>query len=83
MSPQSLVALMKARGLVSVRPEIFDRGPGKIRKEDIAPKPNGKPVSPHANRYATPEESALARKVYRREWFRRVRAAARRKAEKC
>lgn len=83
MSPQSLVERMKALGLVTVRPEVFDRGSGKIRKADIAPKPRGNPKSPRAKRYATREEAALARKIYRREWFRKVRAAARERTLEC
>ena len=83
MSPQSLVERMKALVLVSVKPEVFDRSPGKIRKQDIAPKPKGNPKSPRAKRYATREEAALARKVYRRDWFRKVRAAAKEMALEC
>lgn len=86
MKPQTarlIVERMKALGLVTVNPEVFDRSQSKIRKSDIAPKPRGNPKSPRAKRYATREEAALARKIYRREWFRKVRAAAKEMALEC
>lgn len=76
MSPTIQETAAKARGFIAQTFGVVTYTPPPPRKQTTAPRPRGRRMkrSPHAKRYASPEESRAARVAYRREWMRKQRA---------